>query len=274
MEFFTIFLSSLIGLVSPTGFAVERVAESAIRSQFKQVEQLQVRLDNAPTHQLLQGRAERIRIAGRGLFPSPEFRIEALELETDPIDVDVQAIRRRGTKRGVPLDQPLQAGVHLVLTQADLNQALQSLKVAQQLRNLGIGLLQSSSESRRARRYELLNPRVTFLGNNRLRLEAELKERGFPDLLAIRVETGLAMVAGRQPMLVDPAILLNGDPVSPRVLQGISEGVRDRFDLSRLVPPEMTARVLQLKIDAEKLDVAAFVQLNPQSNAAVKVPAN
>lgn len=65
MEFFTILLSGLLGLVSPAGLVIDRTAESFIRSRFE-VEQLQVRVDNAPSHQLLQGKVERVLIAGRG----------------------------------------------------------------------------------------------------------------------------------------------------------------------------------------------------------------
>ena len=67
MEFLTILLSSLLGLVSPTGLVTEKVANNVVRSQFSKVEQLQIRIDNPPSHQLLQGKVQRIRMAGRGL---------------------------------------------------------------------------------------------------------------------------------------------------------------------------------------------------------------
>jgi len=40
--------SYLVYLVSPAGSVIDRTAENAIRSQFEKVEQLQVRVDNAP----------------------------------------------------------------------------------------------------------------------------------------------------------------------------------------------------------------------------------
>nr|MBW4542729.1 DUF2993 domain-containing protein [Myxacorys chilensis ATA2-1-KO14] len=64
MEFFTLLLSSLIGLVSPLGIVSDRVAESTLRKQFVSVEDLQVRIDNAPTYQLVQGRIDRLRLVG------------------------------------------------------------------------------------------------------------------------------------------------------------------------------------------------------------------
>ncbi len=140
MEFFTIFLSSLFGLISPTGLVVESAAEKAVRSQFAQVEKLQVRIDNAPTHQLLNGQVEHIRIAGRGLqLKQLGMRVAVLELESDPIDLNLRNLR------APKLEQPLQAGVRLVLNQQDINQALRSPKFTAALLNLSINILQPQS---------------------------------------------------------------------------------------------------------------------------------
>ena len=90
MEFLTILLSSLFGLVSPTGLVVEKVTSNAVRSQFARVEQLQVRVDNPPSYQLLQGKVQKVRIAGRGLqLKQLNIRLAVLELKTDPIDLDI-----------------------------------------------------------------------------------------------------------------------------------------------------------------------------------------
>ncbi|RKH75069.1 DUF2993 domain-containing protein, partial [Corallococcus praedator] len=118
MEFLTILLSALIGLVSPVGLVADRLAEDQIRNQFDSVEDLQVRIDSVPSYRLAQGRVDRVRIAGRGLSIQPNLRIAALEVETDPIAVDLS--------EGVELEAPLQAGVRIVLTQEDLTQALRS----------------------------------------------------------------------------------------------------------------------------------------------------
>jgi hypothetical protein len=94
MEFFTILVSSLLALVSPVGLVVDQIALNAIRSQFEKVDQLQVRVDNAPSYQLLQGKVERVRIAGRGL-QLKQIRIAAIELETDPINLDPRSLGQK-----------------------------------------------------------------------------------------------------------------------------------------------------------------------------------
>ncbi|KAM3102009.1 DUF2993 domain-containing protein [Phormidesmis sp. 146-12] len=254
MEFLTIVLSSLIGLVSPTGLIVDRLAEKTIRSQFVSVEQLKVRVDNAPSYQILNGKVDRIRVAGRGLFPVKEVRIEALELETDPI-----ALQRRG--RRFKLAEPIQAGVRLVLKSDDINRALRSPTVTARLRNLGIRFLRRS-EAQQAERYDLVNPQVTFLPNQRIRLQVELQEQGYPEKLAIVVEAEPQIISGRSLRLENLTLLVNGQP-APKQIVGAIARVFDRFDLRQLEKSQITTRVLKLQITPTQLQLAAFVQVRP-----------
>jgi LmeA-like phospholipid-binding len=254
MEFLTIFLSSLLGLVSPTGLVVDRLAENTLRSQFVSVEQLQVRIDNAPSYQILGGKVDRLRVAGRGLFPVKDVRIEALELETDPI-----ALQRRG--RRFKLAEPIQAGVRLVLRSDDLNQALRSPTVTARLRNLGIRLLRRR-EAEQAERYDLVNPQVTFLPNQRIRLQVELQEQGYPEKLAIVAEAEPQVVSGRSLRLINLTLLVNGQPAPKQIVSAIAQ-LFDRFDLRQLEKSQITARVLKLQVDPTQLQLAAFVQVRP-----------
>lgn len=95
MELLTIVLSGLLGLIAPVGLVIDRTAENVIRSQFASVKQLQVRVDNAPSYQLLQGKVQRVRFAGRSLqLKQQNLQIAALELETDAIELDPRTLRK------------------------------------------------------------------------------------------------------------------------------------------------------------------------------------
>lgn len=256
MEFLTIFLSSLITLVSPAGVVIDRVAESTIRSQFEAVEHLQVRVDNAPSYQLVRGRVERVRIAGRGIFPLKEVRLDALELETDPIHVNAGSLRR-GKPR---LEEPLRAGVRLVIKQADVNRALRSPTVTNSLRKLGASVL-DEQDAKRTQRYEVINPRIEFLANQRLRLQVELREPKDPATLKIFAESGIAVIAGRQLQLVQPIIRVDDEAVPEEVIKAISDGATEQLDLRQLESSGVTARVLQWQVNPDQINLAAFVQV-------------
>lgn len=259
MELLTILLSGLLGLVSPVGLVVDRTAENAIRSQFKKVDQLQVRVDNAPSYQLLQGKVERVQIAARGLQLQQDIRIAALDVETDPINLEPRSLRQKQPK----LKQPIQAGLRLVLTQVDINQALKSPTVTNMLRNLSIaGIGNSSGDSRQ--RYNFVNPRVEFLANNRLRFQVELSQ-GDVKPLAITVESGLGVLAGRQIQLIAPIVSVNGEDVPNLLVSAIATNFSQQLDLRNFEDSGLQARILQLKVAPQKLEIAAFLRVEPSS---------
>lgn len=252
MEFFTILLSGLLALVSSVGLVVDRIAFNAIRSQFEKVDQLQVRVDNAPSYQLLQGKVERVRIAGRGL-QLKQIRIAVMELETDPINLDPRSLGQKPK-----LKQPIQAGVRLGLNQRDINQALKSPKVTAMLRKLMISDFANSGQ-----RYNFVNPQIEFLANNRLRFQVELTQ-GNVKPLAITIESGIGVIAGRQIQLVEPIVSVDGEEVPSQVVSAIAANVSQKFDLSNL-DSAVKARILQLKVTPQKLEIAAFLRVEPSS---------
>lgn len=268
MELITILLSSLIGIVSPAGFILDRVAEDAIRDRLYDAEALHVRVDNAPSYQLLQGQVERVRIAGRGLFPVEGVRIDTFEVETDAIAIDPAQLRAGEAA----LEQPLQGGVRLVLTQEDLNQALRSPEVVEQLRNISGGTLGAASQG--LDRYEVVNSQIDFLdgdteqfsqGGDRLRFQATLRQQQTRQDLQIIVETGLSVTAGQQLQLTDLDIQVNDQASPDQFTQRLAEGLSRRLDLQRLETKGVFVRVLQFEMDSEQLAIAAFVRIDPDS---------
>lgn len=263
MEFITILLSSLIGILSPAGFAIDTVAEHAIRDQLTSVEQLAVRVDNTPSYQLLQGRVDQVRLAGRGLFPLAGVRIDTLELETDAIALNPTRLRQ-----GQPeLEQPFNAAVKLVLTQADITQALAAPEVIEQLRNLGFNLA-SSAQAGQAERYDFVDPQLELLDNNRLRFQVSLRERETSEQIRIFVESGFTVVAGHQIQLVDLAVKVNDQPFPAEFVQGLSTGISRRLDLRNLDDQGLTVRLLELKVEQGQLAIAAFVHVDPSFTAS------
>ena len=262
MEFFAILLSSIVGILSPAGLVVDKVAEHTIRQQFTSVEKLAVRVDNVPSYRFLQGKADRVRIAGRGLYPIAGVRIAALELETDPI-----ALAPASLRTGKPqLTQPLRAGVRLVLNREDLNQALQSPAIANRFRDLSVRLLDNGS-GQQLQRYTFVDPHVAFLDNDRIRLQVTLtgQQSGNqqPDRQAIVIESGLAIAQGHKIQLIDPQISLDGQSVPPELVSLLIGGLSDRLDLDQLTDRGITARVLKLEILPDSLVIAGFVSLDP-----------
>jgi len=256
MELITILISGLLAIVSPTGLVIDQVIEDNLRSQINEAEQLEVRVNNTPSYRVLQGKLGKIQIAGRGIWLTPDIRVEALELETDPVNLDLPTLRQgnQGSIRAT-LKQPLQAGVHLVLTESNLNQALLSPLVALQLQQIGDNILAGSGIS-----YKFLNPRVDFLGNNQLYFYIEVQE-GNTKPLPVKIELELRIASGGDLELTNPVVFFQDEALPPQLVEKLVQGLSSQFNIRTLEGAGITARLLQLDIDRGKLDVAAFIRV-------------
>ena len=275
MQLIALLLSSLLGFLSPIGFVVDRVAQNAIRSRFQKVEELAVRVDNPPSQQLIQGKVERVRIAGRGLWLTPDFRIAALEVETDPLEVDIQRLRQPSqNQQQMPVEslrRPVQAGMRLVLNEDDLNKLLRSPAVIARMRNISSRFL-GTMGGQQEKAYELVNPNVEFLADNRLRFQVSIQEKmeagseqTNPRQLTLRVESGLGISSGNQVQLVSPTAFIDDRPVHPFLLNPLVSKINERLDLRKLEPSGITARLLQLNLKPKQMEMAMFVRVEPKN---------
>lgn len=265
MEFLSVLLSVLLGILSPGGFAVDQIVEDAIRSNVNQIEALDVRIDNTPSFQLVQGKVNKIRIAGSGIYPIPDLRIATVEVETDPIDVNIRSVRQGH----IQFDQPFQSAARVTLTAEDINQLLQSPRFTETVRSFSLQFL-SAPQAIRAQQYEFLNPSVTFLPSGRILGEVSIRDTRSQEQLDIELETGLNIVEGRQLQLVDPRIVANGEEVPQQFIDALSQGISRRLDLRSLQERGITVRILQLNIQPEQIETIAFIRVEPETTLSGK----
>lgn len=263
MEIITIILSGLLTLVSPVGAIFDRTAEQSVRDQLYSAEELEVRVDNTPSYQLLQGKIDRLRFAGRGLYLTPEIRIALLEFETDPFNVDLDRLRAEN-QTSVPqfLRQPLRGAIRLVLTEEDLNLALRSPTILEQLRQGQQEFSEDTEAQSISQRYQLVNPQIDFLGDNRLQLQVEIEDQRDNDRLRVRIESELRVIKGSQVQLQDPKLWLNDEEAPPNLIKAIAKLVNKKLDLGSLEPQGLQARIIQLNINADRIEIVSFLRID------------
>ncbi|GAB4533526.1 MAG: hypothetical protein Tsb0014_19040 [Pleurocapsa sp.] len=270
MEVLTIVLSGLLSLLSSGGIILDSLAGKTISSQVSQVEQQQVRLDNVPSYQVVGGKIQKIRVATRGVRLKQGLRIEAFELETDPVNLDRSQLNFRSLKElRKSLKDPLQGAVRLRLTETDLNQGLQSPEIQKPLQDSLNRLVARKAGSTNIA-YELRDLRLELHSDNFVVLQFKLNRAGIPSdrdsELVIALKLKIEVSNGKTIALVDPQGTVNNRPMSSRLLQGFASGISDRLDLGNLETKGIVARFLQLEINEDRIELASFVRMETKSS--------
>lgn len=270
MELITILLSALLGVAGSGGVVVDTLAEAALRNQLASAETLQVRIDNVPNYQLASGRIEHTLIAARGVETRqlPGLRIDAIDIETDAVDVDLGRLRQGA----LVLDEPAQTALRLRLNDDDLNAFLQSPLMQGWLDTLEF-TLPGAAGQRERNRYGLANPSLEFLEGDRFRVVVDLQDRVTQENIAIAVELGLTILNGHRFALVDPTITVDGEDTPPQLLESFVQGAQERLTLRRLEELGVVARVIDFKVRDNELDVAIFAKIDPPSPLLTRQPA-
>jgi len=268
MELLLVILSGLFSVASSGGLILDLLTDNIINSEIEEVEQLVTRIDNTPSYQLARGKLDKLRIASRGVNIRSLLTIDTLEIETDPIDIDLGALDTTSIKEiSESLRKPLQGAVRLIVTEQDINQTLQSAEVQNQLQQVLNRLIKRKTGSS-AFSYQLLNPHLEFLENNIFRLEFELNRLAGGSSrfqkLAMTIECQIKVVEGAKIELVKLRGTVNDRPLSDRLLQGFAQGISDRLNFTNLEQNHLFVRLLQLKINDNQMKLAAFVRIHQE----------
>ena len=262
MDIVAIIVSALMAIVAPAGVVLDTLAADSLRRQVAGVDDLYVRIDNVPNYQVINGRIDQARVAARGVYPRqlPNLRIAAIDLETDPVAVDVGALQRGQIK----LNAPAQAALRLRLQASDINAFLASPQVQTWLDTLQFNLPGEVGE-REQQRYGLANPTLDFLEGNRFRLVVDLEDRVMAETIPITLEAGVGVVNGHRFELIQPRLEIEGELAPPELVTTLAEGASQEFSLRRLEDWGLTSRILAFNVRDNELDIALFARLDPDS---------
>jgi hypothetical protein len=260
MELFAGLLTTVLGLAGSPGIAIDKIATDFLRGQIVRADVLEVRVDNAPNYQVLLGNVDRVRVAGRGVYILEFLRIDQIDLETDPISIDPNVLQ----SGKVILRRPLQAAVRVVMRSEDVNTALRSPNVQTSFKNLSIDI---TGTNKNPEILDLIDPEITFLEGDRLRLSASLQSKPTPakpnpSKLDVSINAELKTIGGTKLQIINPRIELSGTPVPERIAKAFTEGLNKVLDLRQLESKGITARVIRLELTEGKMQVIGFAKMD------------
>jgi hypothetical protein len=279
MEILAFVLSGLLSLISGGGIVLDSIAQRQIRSQIISIEQQAVRIDNSPNYRTIRGQFDRIRIANRNLKMKPGLTIAVFDLETDAIALKSQPNFNSFDELRKSLAKPASGVVKIAVTQADLDRALQSTEILARLEailnntfvrkagstNIAYQLSDLALELRSPNRLEvsfkLNRPRPSVnIEPNGISGTSTVKNRSRELDFALKFTVGA--IDGKKLQITKPQGTVNNRPMSPRLLDGFAFGINDRLDLNSLESDGILARILQLEIDEDKLELVGFVRVD------------
>lgn len=250
MELLVSLLTGFLGLLGVPGIVIDRAATDLIRQQLHRADILEVRVESAPNYQILQGKVDRVRVAGRGIYPTEFLRIDAIDIETDPLSIDLGS-------NPVTLRRPLQASAKVVLQSADINRALRSPNILNAFKGLKIDLGGGVIDQ-----FDLTEPEVTFIRDNLVKLNMKLRPADpKKPTLDIEAQAKINLIGGRRIQLEGVTINLQGVRFPDEILQTFTDNLNQLLDLQQLESRGIFARVLKLEITEARLQVVGFVKI-------------
>jgi hypothetical protein len=112
---------------------LDKAAELALTSQLDEVEEIEVDIRTNPL-QLVQGQVDSVKIQGQGLVIQQELRAESVDIQTDAVFINPL----KAVTGDIELNKTACARTQVILTEADLNRALQSDYLRNKLNQLEV----------------------------------------------------------------------------------------------------------------------------------------
>ncbi|AFY38118.1 hypothetical protein Lepto7376_1789 [[Leptolyngbya] sp. PCC 7376] len=267
MEILTILLSGLLSAGAPVGLIVEEITDKQFSQRLESAETFEVRIDNLPAHKIIDGEIDKIRIASRGVEIVEGFRLEALELETDPLNIDLKRLRQRQFDSET-FREPVQAGLRLVLTEDDLNESLRSPRVRRVLQPL-INRLLVRPGSPKPPQYQLDVATIDFVGENRFEFNGDISQlnpqTGETEYSKLTLSYKLQLTSGSEIQWLEGTGTINNRPLPSPAIMGFSQGMSGRLNLQRFDERGVTARFFAFNLDDTELETALFLKFEPTS---------
>jgi hypothetical protein len=255
MEWISGALALIFSLSAVGGVAVDILLAQQLRAQLQSAERLEVRVKSIPNYRLALGEIDQVRVAGRGLVVRPGIRIALAELETDPIKLDLNNLGRFNT--------PLKAAVHVELTEADLNAALNSPEILKSFKGIQGELPSLLGGVGQKEAFDISEPRIRLL-QDEIEISALLAIVGKTPKgreIRITIRTGLNVEQGTRLTFRNPRFFLDDVAVPEDLGQAFVGSLNEIIDLKALSDKGITARILRLRIEPQDLDFVGFTQV-------------
>lgn len=238
--------------------ALSEAAAMTISTQLDEVENIDVDI-RTNLLSMVQGQADSVSIIGQGLVMQKDIRVHEMELHTDSVAINpLSALFGQ-----IQLNQPVGATARLVLTEQDLNRALNSDYIRSKVPTVELNVDGQivTVESQQLEIYLSASGKIAVSGTVLLHEMGNTRPLGFTAAIAPRTLS--------QPFLLEAFNCTNGEGISLELAIAFLKKVGELLNLPFIELDGMVLRIKELEVHEGSLTVLseAYVRQLPDLNS-------
>ncbi len=230
--------------------ALSKAAEITLSSQLDAAEKIDVDVQT-DLLKIIMGHADSVAIAGQGLVMQEDIRVQEMELHIDQISIDpVSAILGQ-----IKLNQPVDATVRIVLTEQDINRALNSKYILSRAQNLELNV-DGQLVKLGMQQMELHLPdgdKMVFKGTTVLHEIDKTQQVDFTNTFRPRTT--------KRPVLLESFQCMDGQSMSLEVAVAFMEKIKELVNLPYFEVEQMTFRIQNMEVKAGSITLQLKVNV-------------
>lgn len=222
---------------------VSQVVQAGLSSQLDQAETVKVDV-RTDLLKAVQGQVDSVAVTGQGMVVQ-DVRLETIEMRTDRVDLNLVSILL-----GKPeLNHPINATAQVVLTEADVNRAVNAEAIATKLPPLKLNVEGELVT------VMLQHPMVVkLLDAGRMNLDGEAVLHGFETTRKVRFSTTICLCSD-QPLLLESFQCRPGEGLSLNLVIALMKKFKELLELPYIELDGIAIRITKLDVEAGKMTV-------------------
>ncbi len=237
---------------------ISHQAEQRVSEKLDASEQIDINVDTDVV-KIVQGKAEKVSVAGQGLVIQENIRVQEIKLQTDNISINpLSAIFGQ-----IELNEPVNAVARIVLTKTDINLALTSDLIRSLVANFPLNV-DGEIISFEPQHTDIFLPGDGKIGFNATGL---LKSEENTRLLGVTLT--FIPRTNSQPILLSSVTCTEGEGISVELISAFMQKVKELANLPFLKWEDIAFRIINMEVEQESITL--MIEANVKQISASQI---
>ena len=225
--------------------ALNKLVETGVTSKVEEVEKIDINLQTNPL-KAITGEIESVSLVAEGMIMKKDLRVEKIELHTDSISINPL----KAVTGNLELSEPTKASMRVILTEVDINRALNSEYLGSKLENI------SSIQDDQGETVALQNIKCTLPGDNKIHLSTQLFWQKTGEVKQVTLSlTPLIDSKDSQHVLLENIEYIEGEKLSENLKNYLIEELKELLDWRKFTNNGLKMYLKELTVNEGKITV-------------------